>query len=129
MTNYLSEIQSFTELRDSQGTAWNAISPEYAARMALQNRFKTGLDIARYTAAIMRRDMEAYDADSSSYTQSLGLLAWLHRSAEDDLDQEASRHDGPALPLPVGLDGGRAALRGSAPCPISRCTRRRRCPS
>jgi len=42
------------------------------ARMRLQNRFQTGLDIARYTAAIMRKDMEAYDADSSKYTQSLG---------------------------------------------------------
>jgi isocitrate lyase len=40
--------------------------------MQLQNRFKTGLDIAKYTAAIMRQDMAAYDADSSKYTQSLG---------------------------------------------------------
>ena len=40
--------------------------------MRLQNRFKTGLDIARYTAAIMRADMAAYDADPTNYTQSLG---------------------------------------------------------
>jgi isocitrate lyase len=40
--------------------------------MKAQNRFKTGLDIAKYTADIMRADMEAYDADSSQYTQSLG---------------------------------------------------------
>jgi isocitrate lyase len=40
--------------------------------MKAQNRFQTGLDIAKYTAAIMRRDMEEYDADSSKYTQSLG---------------------------------------------------------
>ena len=40
--------------------------------MRLQNRFRTGLDIARYTASIMRRDMAAYDKDSSKYTQSLG---------------------------------------------------------
>jgi hypothetical protein len=32
-----------------------AINPESAARMATQNRFKTGLDIAKYTAAIMRK--------------------------------------------------------------------------
>jgi len=51
---------------------WDGISPESAARMRLQNRFRTGLDIARYTAAIMRRDMAEYDADSSQYTQSLG---------------------------------------------------------
>jgi isocitrate lyase len=40
--------------------------------MKVQNRFKTGLDIARYTAGIMRKDMAEYDADSSQYTQSLG---------------------------------------------------------
>ena len=33
---------------------------------------KRGLDIARHTAAIMRRDMAEYDLDSSNYTQSLG---------------------------------------------------------
>jgi isocitrate lyase len=51
---------------------WGAINPEYAVRMRLQNRFRTGLDIARYTADIMRADMATYDADSSLYTQSLG---------------------------------------------------------
>jgi isocitrate lyase len=40
--------------------------------MKAQNRFKTGLDIAKYTAGIMRTDMAEYDADSSQYTQSLG---------------------------------------------------------
>jgi isocitrate lyase len=40
--------------------------------MRLQNRFKTGLDIAKYTAKIMREDMDNYDKDSSQYTQSLG---------------------------------------------------------
>jgi isocitrate lyase len=40
--------------------------------MRAQNEFKTGLDIAKYTADIMRKDMAAYDADSSKYTQSLG---------------------------------------------------------
>jgi isocitrate lyase len=38
----------------------------------MQNRFKSGLDIAKYTANIMRNDMANYDADSSKYTQSLG---------------------------------------------------------
>jgi isocitrate lyase len=51
---------------------WSGISAEAAARMRLQNRFQTGLDIARYTAGIMRSDMAAYDADPSKYTQSLG---------------------------------------------------------
>jgi isocitrate lyase len=40
--------------------------------MRAQNRFKTGLEIAKYTAGVMREDMAAYDADPTSYTQSLG---------------------------------------------------------
>jgi isocitrate lyase len=55
-----------------QNATWNAISAEAVARMRLQNRFKTGLDIARYTATIMRADMAAYDNDPGAYTQSLG---------------------------------------------------------
>ncbi|WP_375398071.1 isocitrate lyase [uncultured Sphingomonas sp.] len=51
---------------------WDGIDAEAVARMRAQNRFRTGLDIARYTAAIMRRDMAAYDADPAKYTQSLG---------------------------------------------------------
>ncbi|MBN6743348.1 isocitrate lyase, partial [Acidithiobacillus sp. MC6.1] len=54
------------------GGTWDAIRAEDAARMIVQNRFKTGLDIAKYTAAIMRKDMAEYDADNSKYTQSLG---------------------------------------------------------
>ena len=55
-----------------QGT-WDGVGAEAVARMRIQNRFKTGLDIAKYTAGIMRRDMAAYDADSAKYTQSLGV--------------------------------------------------------
>lgn len=51
---------------------WDGIDAESVARMRLQNRFRTGLDIAKYTAGIMRRDMAAYDADPAAYTQSLG---------------------------------------------------------
>ena len=69
---YAEEISAISSLVESQGSSWEAINPEYVARMRLQNRFKTGLDIAKYTAGIMRRDMAAYDADPSKYTQSLG---------------------------------------------------------
>ncbi len=69
---YSQEIANIASLREQNGSPWNDISPEYAARMRLQNRFRTGLDIARYTAALMRKDMAEYDADSSQYTQSLG---------------------------------------------------------
>ena len=59
-------------LINSQNGKWSGIDAESVARMQLQNRFKTGLDIAKYTAKIMREDMAAYDADQSQYTQSLG---------------------------------------------------------
>ncbi|MDY6797874.1 MAG: isocitrate lyase [Pseudomonadota bacterium] len=55
-----------------QNPTWNAINPKHAARMRAQNKFRTGLDIARYTAKIMREDMANYDNDTSQYTQSLG---------------------------------------------------------
>lgn len=72
MAAYLQEIEAIQKLRDAQGDAWNGINPEYAVRMKLQNRFKTGLEIAQHTADIMRKDMADYDADTSQYTQSLG---------------------------------------------------------
>jgi isocitrate lyase len=72
MSNYQQDIAQIAGLCDQHGSSWNAISPEYAARMKAQNRFQSGLEIARYTAAIMRKDMAEYDADSSKYTQSLG---------------------------------------------------------
>ncbi|MCF6434459.1 isocitrate lyase [Pseudoalteromonas sp. MMG022] len=72
MTRYQSQLDKFTTLCQTQGKTWQSISPEFASRMNLQNRFKTGLDIAKYTAKVMREDMNAYDLDSSQYTQSLG---------------------------------------------------------
>lgn len=72
MSDYNSLVQRIREIKLKHGDSWAAISSENAARMASQNRFKTGLDIARYTADIMRKDMAEYDADSSNYTQSLG---------------------------------------------------------
>src|SRR5210317_1862628 len=72
MSTFQQDIDAIAKLRASQGGTWDGINPEYAARMKAQNRFKTGLDIARYTAGIMRNDMAAYDADSAKYTQSLG---------------------------------------------------------
>jgi isocitrate lyase len=53
-------------------TAANGVNAEHAVRMRLQNQFKTGLDVAKYTADIMRLDIENYEADTSQYTQSLG---------------------------------------------------------
>ena len=72
MRKYSEEIAELGNVCTGAGDAWSSINPESAARMRLQNRFRTGLDIARYTADIMRRDMDEYDADPASYTQSLG---------------------------------------------------------
>ncbi|WP_109302513.1 isocitrate lyase [Aquimarina sp. AU474] len=71
-SNYRSALQTVRDLKGKYGKTWNAINPESAARMVAQNQFRTGLDIAKYTAGIMRKDMAEYDADSSAYTQSLG---------------------------------------------------------
>ncbi|WP_370178592.1 isocitrate lyase [Alteriqipengyuania sp.] len=71
---YAQEIENLQTRIADGGHAWAAIDPASAARMRLQNRFRTGLDIAKYTAKIMREDMAAYDADPTKYTQSLG--AW-----------------------------------------------------
>ena len=72
MSHYKTELSNATSVIRQQGEAWSAINPEYVARMRLQNRFKTGLDIARHCAKIMREDMAAYDDDPAKYTQSLG---------------------------------------------------------
>lgn len=69
---YQDEIARAAKPIDAQQGRWDGIDAESVARMRLQNRFRTGLDIARYTAGIMRRDMAAYDADPAAYTQSLG---------------------------------------------------------
>ena len=73
-SDYQDHTAKVAKLVESKKGTWDAINPESVARMRLQNRFQTGLDIARYTAGIMRADMAAYDADPAVYTQSLG--AW-----------------------------------------------------
>ena len=73
MTEFQADIDAIETLKEQSGSNWGRINPESVARMRAQNRFKTGLEIAQYTADIMRRDMEQYDADSSVYTQSLGV--------------------------------------------------------
>jgi len=72
MSNYQSAIEVVRAIKEKAGDTWGAIDPQNVARMRLQNRFKTGLEIAQYTADIMRADMEAFDADNTKYTQSLG---------------------------------------------------------
>jgi isocitrate lyase len=65
------DIKSIAAAQEAATYSWD-ITPESAARMRAQNKFKTGLDIAQYTADVMRSDMAAFDADKTKYTQSLG---------------------------------------------------------
>ena len=109
MSNYLDLVAQKANTIKAGGASWSAINAEYAARMELQNRFKTGLDVARYTADIMRRDMAEYDADSSKYTQSLGC--WHGFTAQQML-MAIKRHRGTTNKSYVYLSGWMvAALR------------------
>ena len=72
MINHSDNKTTVSDIPEMSSSNWSSISPEFVARMRMQNRFKTGLDIAKYTAGIMRKDMDEYDSDTSKYTQSLG---------------------------------------------------------
>ncbi len=72
MKKYSDLIKEIKNSVNFKNSSWESINPEYVARMQLQNRFKSGIEIAKYNAAIMRKDMDDYDSDSSKYTQSLG---------------------------------------------------------
>ena len=70
--SYTEHMEQAKAVIAANGPTWDGISAESVARMRAQNRFRTGLEIAQYTADIMRADMAAYDADPANYTQSLG---------------------------------------------------------
>ena len=72
MSKYKNSLEEASSISDIDTSNWDAINPNYVARMRLQNQFKTGIDIAKYTASIMRKDMDEYDKDPAAYTQSLG---------------------------------------------------------
>ena len=57
MSNLKNEVNKAKEVSSMNTNSWDAIDPNYVARMRLQNRFKTGIDIAKYTSSIMRRDI------------------------------------------------------------------------
>ncbi|XOV86299.1 MAG: isocitrate lyase [Pseudomonadota bacterium] len=106
---YLKEVEAIKALISQNKDTWKGINPEYAARMKLQNRFTSGLDIAQYTADIMRKDMADYDRDSSQYTQSLGC--W-HGFTAQQLAIAVKRHRGTMDKSYIYLSGWMvAALR------------------
>ena len=71
MSHY-DKILAETETLMGSNPTWNAIQPEHVTRMKIQNKFVSGVEIAKYCAKIMREDMAEYEKDSSKYTQSLG---------------------------------------------------------
>ncbi len=109
MTKYTDLVAQNAKTLKANGSAWAALNPEYVTRMQLQNRFKTGLDVARYTADIMRKDMADYDADSADYTQSLGC--W-HGFTAQQMMMAVKRHEKTTSKSYVYLSGWMvAALR------------------
>ena len=108
MSAYLDAIKEFAQLKKGNPT-WGGINAEYAVRMDRQNRFKTGLEIAQYTADIMHKDMKDYDLDSSRYTQSLGC--W-HGFTAQQLAMSVKKHQGTMDKSYIYLSGWMvAALR------------------
>jgi isocitrate lyase len=110
MATYEEDIARLEALKQGSPT-WIGINSEYAARMDHQNRFKTGLDIARYTSDVMRKDMAEYDSDVSKYTQSLGC--W-HGFTAQQLAMSVKKHRGTMDKSYIYLSGWMvAALRSS----------------
>ena len=72
MAIYKDMIDKLLKLKKEGNGAHVNVNPEHAARMRFQNQFQSGIEIAKYTASIMRKDMDEYDANPESYTQSLG---------------------------------------------------------
>lgn len=108
MATYQEEVARLEALKSGSPT-WIGINSDYAARMHLQNRFKSGVDIAKYTADIMRKDMADYDANSSDYTQSLGC--W-HGFTAQQLAMSVKKHRGTMDKSYIYLSGWMvAALR------------------
>ena len=110
LSNYLQEVERVRgELAGHAN--WRAVNPEYVVRMRLQNQFRTGLEIAAYTADIMRRDMADYDQDPGKYTQSLGC--W-HGFTAQQMMMSIKKHQGATARSYIYLSGWMvAALRSS----------------
>jgi len=69
--NYATQMQEVSAILNEKPN-WANINAESVARMRLQNKFKSGVDVAKYCAKIMRKDMQEYDINPINYTQSLG---------------------------------------------------------
>ncbi|MFL2697957.1 MAG: isocitrate lyase [Gammaproteobacteria bacterium] len=72
MAIYKDMVDKLLKLKKEGKAAHINVNAEHAARMRLQNQFQSGIEIAKYTSSIMRKDMDEYDSNPQAYTQSLG---------------------------------------------------------
>ena len=56
---YSDQIRQADDLISTKASPWSGISAEAVARMRLQNRFRTGLDIARYREILFGQGTKA----------------------------------------------------------------------
>ena len=71
-------LQAEVLARYPDGQTPGGVSIDDIVQLKLQNTYATHLDVARDMAGVMRRDMAAYDADPSQFTQSLGCWSGFH---------------------------------------------------
>ena len=53
MKKYSDLIKEIKNSENFKNSSWESINPEYVARMQLQNRFKSGIEIAKYNACLL----------------------------------------------------------------------------
>ena len=106
MSKYKNSLEEASSISDIDTSNWDAINPNYVARMRLQNQFKTGIDIAKYTASIMRYEGidDAYEQlknlsrgkklDKSSYKNFVNSLDISDKSKEKLLSLTPAKYIG-----------------------------------
>lgn len=72
------EVYNSLKDRFPSGQAPGGIAIHDLVRIKMQSTYATHLDIAREMATKVRKDMAAYDADHSKFTQSLGCWSGFH---------------------------------------------------
>jgi len=104
MVKYKELVAEFKNLKNSKGSLLGGVDPEHAARMKLQNRFSTGVDIAKYTSDIMHADMVKLHSI-------FGLLARLFCSTNGYGCEKIPENNFQKLCLPKWLDGSWLKIR------------------
>ena len=55
MSKFKKTLEETTSIPTMNTSNRDSIKPEYVARMRLQNQFKTGIDIAKYTYCVCKQ--------------------------------------------------------------------------